>query len=32
VLEGTAHAQYLFQTDQSDRVMHEILQWLSQSH
>lgn len=29
VLEGTAHAQYLFQTDQSDRVMREILQWLS---
>jgi pimeloyl-ACP methyl ester carboxylesterase len=29
VLEGTAHAQYLFQTDQSDRVMHEIVQWLS---
>ncbi len=29
VLEGSAHAQYLFQTDQSDRVMREILQWLS---
>lgn len=29
VLEGSAHAQYLFQTDLSDRVMREILQWLS---
>lgn len=29
VLEGSAHAQYLFQTDQSERVMQEILQWLS---
>jgi pimeloyl-ACP methyl ester carboxylesterase len=29
VLEGSAHAQYLFQTDQSDRVMREIVQWLS---
>jgi pimeloyl-ACP methyl ester carboxylesterase len=29
VLEGSAHAQYLFQTDQADRVMNEILQWLS---
>ena len=29
VLDGTAHAQYLFQTDQSERVMQEILQWLS---
>jgi pimeloyl-ACP methyl ester carboxylesterase len=29
ILEGSAHAQYLFQTDQSDRVMQEILQWLS---
>jgi pimeloyl-ACP methyl ester carboxylesterase len=29
VLEGSAHAQYLFQTDQGDRVMREILQFLS---
>ena len=29
VLDGSAHAQYLFQTDQADRVMREILQWLS---
>ena len=28
VLEGSAHAQYLFQTDQSGRVMNEIVQWL----
>ncbi len=29
VLDGSAHAQYLFQTDQSDRVMDEILRFLS---
>lgn len=29
VLDGSAHAQFLFQTDQSARVMHEILQFLS---
>ena len=29
ILEGSAHAQYLFQTDQADRVMQEILKWLS---
>ena len=29
VLEGSAHAQFLFQTDQGDRVMREILNWLS---
>jgi pimeloyl-ACP methyl ester carboxylesterase len=29
VLEGEAHAQFLFQTDQSDRVMREILRFLS---
>ncbi len=29
ILEGSAHAQYLFQTDQSDRVMREILRWLT---
>jgi pimeloyl-ACP methyl ester carboxylesterase len=28
VIDGSAHAQYLFQTDQGDRVMHEILSWL----
>ncbi len=29
VLDGSAHAQFLFQTDQSARVMHEILRFLS---
>lgn len=29
VLEGSAHAQFLFQTDQGDRVLHEILRFLS---
>ena len=29
VLKGSAHAQDLFQTDQAERVMQEILQWLS---
>lgn len=29
VLDGSAHAQFLFQTDQSDRVMRELLQFLS---
>jgi pimeloyl-ACP methyl ester carboxylesterase len=29
VLDGSAHAQLLFQTDQSARVMHEILLFLS---
>lgn len=29
VLDGSAHAQYLFQTDQSSRVMHEIVRFLS---
>jgi pimeloyl-ACP methyl ester carboxylesterase len=28
ILDGSAHAQFLFQTDQSDRVMKEILEWL----
>ena len=28
VLEGSAHAQYLFQTDQAERVMREILRFL----
>jgi pimeloyl-ACP methyl ester carboxylesterase len=31
ILEGSAHAQYLFQTDQADRVMREILRFLSSS-
>jgi len=29
VLEGSAHAQFLFQTDAKDRVMREILRFLS---
>jgi len=29
VLNGSAHAQWLFQTDQSERVMREILSFLS---
>ncbi len=29
ILEGSAHAQYLFQTNQSERVMREILRFLS---
>jgi esterase/lipase len=29
VLDGSAHAQYLFDTDQGERVMREILQFLS---
>jgi pimeloyl-ACP methyl ester carboxylesterase len=29
VLDGSAHAQFLFQTDQSDRVMREILRFLA---
>jgi pimeloyl-ACP methyl ester carboxylesterase len=29
ILEGSAHAQYLFQTDQGERVMQEILHFLS---
>jgi pimeloyl-ACP methyl ester carboxylesterase len=29
VLDGSAHAQYLFATDQGDRVMQEILRFLS---
>lgn len=29
VLDGTAHAQYLFQTPHAKRVMREILQFLS---
>jgi pimeloyl-ACP methyl ester carboxylesterase len=29
ILEGSAHAQFLFKTDQGDRLMKEILQFLS---
>jgi pimeloyl-ACP methyl ester carboxylesterase len=29
VLDGSAHAQFLFQTDQADRVMREIMRFLS---
>jgi pimeloyl-ACP methyl ester carboxylesterase len=29
VLDGSAHAQFLFHTDQSARVMHEILRFLT---
>ena len=29
ILNGSAHAQFLFQTNQADRVMHEILRFLS---
>jgi predicted alpha/beta hydrolase len=29
VLEGSAHAQFLFQTDQGERVMKEILEFLT---
>jgi hypothetical protein len=29
VLNGSAHAQYLFKTDQGDRLMKVILQFLS---
>jgi pimeloyl-ACP methyl ester carboxylesterase len=29
ILDGSAHAQFLFQTDQGDRVMREIIRFLS---
>jgi hypothetical protein len=29
VLDGSAHAQFLFQTDQADRVMNEVLRFLA---
>jgi hypothetical protein len=29
VLDGSAHAQFLFQTDQNARVIHEIVRFLS---
>lgn len=31
VLDGSAHAQYLFQTEQADRVMREILKFLNEN-
>jgi pimeloyl-ACP methyl ester carboxylesterase len=31
ILDGSAHAQFLFQTDQAERVMREILKFLSTS-
>jgi dienelactone hydrolase len=30
ILDGSAHAQYLFDTDQGERVMREILRFLSE--
>jgi dienelactone hydrolase len=29
ILDGSAHAQFLFQTDQAEHVMREILRFLS---
>jgi alpha/beta superfamily hydrolase len=29
IVEGSAHAQFLFRTEQAERVMHEILRFLS---
>jgi hypothetical protein len=29
VMDGSAHAQFLFQTDEGSRVMHEIVGFLS---
>jgi pimeloyl-ACP methyl ester carboxylesterase len=29
ILDGSAHAQFLFQSDQSERVMREILRFLN---
>jgi pimeloyl-ACP methyl ester carboxylesterase len=31
ILSGSAHAQYLFETDQAERVMNEILQFLAEA-
>ena len=31
MLEGSAHAQFLFQTDQGERLMKKILEFLSES-
>ena len=30
ILEGSAHAQFVFETDQGQRLMHEILRFLSE--
>ena len=30
ILDGSAHAQFLFATDQGDRLMKEILRFLTQ--
>jgi hypothetical protein len=30
-VDGSAHAQFLFQTNQSERVMREILRFLTES-
>jgi esterase/lipase len=30
VLDGSAHAQFLFETDQAERVMREIMRFLSE--
>lgn len=30
ILEGSAHAQFIFQTDRGERLMHEILRFLSE--
>jgi pimeloyl-ACP methyl ester carboxylesterase len=30
IVDGSAHAQFLFETEQGDRVMHEILRFLSE--
>jgi hypothetical protein len=30
ILEGSAHAQFLFQTDQGERLVREILRFLSE--
>lgn len=29
ILEGSAHAQFIFETDQAERLMHEIVEFLS---
>ncbi len=30
IVDGSAHAQFLFETDQGERVMREILRFLSE--
>jgi hypothetical protein len=30
ILEGSAHAQFMFETDHAERVMREILRFLSE--